>query len=127
MDAERGVVPTLVGDTIGIEKSPFVQGFLAGVRGLLIGAPAGAAVQAIRGKNPIMGAIIGGLGAGLLGGITKGLAQKVDNVDVEENLRYHALRMKAREPLLFMPPPSVFSNVFSRMHMREHAGYPHAD
>lgn len=124
---ERGLVPGVVGETIGIEKSPFVRGFIAGVKGLLLGAPTGAAVQAMRGKDPLLGAIIGGLSAGLVSGVSRGLAQKVENVDVEENMRYHALQMKAREPLIFMPPPSVMSNLFSRMHKREHEGLPHAN
>jgi hypothetical protein len=127
MDENRGVLPEFVGAGITLEKSPFVRGFLAGIKGALIGAPTGAAVQLMRGKNPVLGAILGGLGAGVLSGVSRGLAQKAENIDVEEAMRYHALQMKSREPFLFMPPPSAFGSVFRRMHVREHEGFPHAD
>jgi len=127
MDEQRGLVPGLMGEAVAFEKSPFIQGFLAGVKGALLGAPAGAAVQLARGKSPLLGAIIGGLGTGLISGVAKTLAQKVENVDVEEAMRYHAMQLKAREPMIFMPPPATFGRIFSRMHQREHAGFTHAD
>jgi hypothetical protein len=116
----RGYLPEAVGATKYMEKSPFVQGFLAGLKGMLLGAPAGAAVQAIRGGSPLTGAIIGGLGAGLLSGIGKSLEQKMENINVEEGMRYHIEQLKSREPLVFMPPPSIFGPVFRRFHAREH-------
>jgi len=123
-DYDRGIVPSSIGETKYLEKSPFIQGFLAGLKGALIGAPTGAAIQAMRGKNPLLGAVIGGLGAGFASGLAKATAQKLENVSEEEALRYHVEQMKAREPFVFMPPPASFGRLFTRMHSGEH-GYAH--
>ena len=117
---ERGLVAESFGETKHLEKSPFVQGFLAAVKGALLAAPAGAAVAALKGKNPILGALIGGLGVGALSGIAKATTQKVDNISAEEAMRYHIAQMKSREPMIFMPPPSVFGKIFTHYHGREH-------
>ena len=127
MNEERGLIPESVGEAVHLNRSPFVQGFMAGLRGLLVGAPAGAITQIVQGKNPLVGAVVGGVGAGLAAGFTKGLTQKMENVDIEENMRYHALQMKAREPLIFMPPPSVFARVFNQAHRREHDRVVHVN
>jgi hypothetical protein len=126
MDAERGLVPKTVGETKYLEKSPFVQGFIAGVKGALLGGAGGAAVQVFRGKSPLLGALIGGLGAGIASGLSKGVSQDVENISTEEAMRYHMERMKSREPFIFMPPPPTLAQVFSRYHQRAH-GIPDAD
>lgn len=118
----RGPVVQSIAETEYWSKSPFVQGFLAGVKGALVGAPAGALMQYARGKNPLVGALIGGLSAGAALGGMKALTQDVENVADEERLRYHALRLKGREPLLFMPPPHYLGHIFTKMHAKEHGG-----
>ena len=65
---ERSYIPETIGATKYVENSPFVRGFMAGIKGLILGAPAGAAVSVLRGGSPAVGAIVGGLGAGLLTG-----------------------------------------------------------
>jgi hypothetical protein len=123
-DYNRGLVSSSIGETKYLEKSPFIQGFLAGLKGALIGAPTGAAVQVLRGKSPLLGAVIGGLGAGLVSGLARASAQKLENISSEESLRYHVEQMKAREPFVFMPPPASFGRLFTRMHSGEH-NYAH--
>lgn len=103
-------------DTVHIQKSPFFEGFQRGLQAALIGAPTGAVVQAIRGKNPMLGAIMGAAVAGIPTGLAAAGAQKLDNLDQEAILRYHASRIKEREPLFFMPPPQHLGRVFSRVH-----------
>ena len=120
MPENRGLLPEAVGETFHLEKSPFVQGFLTGLKGALFGAPVGALVQHVRGQNPLLGALIGGLGAGLAAGATKYVSQDLENVSQEEALRYYAQRLKAREPMLFMPPPPRFGQIFRRFHNQEH-------
>lgn len=117
-EQNRGFVPTSVGETVHLEKSPFIQGFLAGIKGALVGAPTGAVVQALRGRSPLLGAIIGGLGAGILSGAAKASVQKIENVSTEEAMRYHIEQMKSREPFVFMPPPPTLARVFTRMRER---------
>ena len=107
MNEERGVVPEALGETSAWTKSPFIQGFLAGMKGFMVGAPTGALVQALRGKSPLVGGIVGGLGAGLVTGIAKATHQKLENVSAEEDFRYHINQIKGREPFVFMPPPPL--------------------
>ena len=115
MSDDRGLVPSSLGETTHWEKSPFIQGFIAGFKGALMGAPAGAAVQAIRGKDPIIGALIGGLGVGVLSGVARASAKKLESVSAEEAMRYHILQMKGREPFVFMPPSSLLQKALLRM------------
>lgn len=117
----RGYIPELEGSAKYVENSPFIQGFLAGLKGLLLGAPAGAAVQAFRGGSPILGAAVGGIGAGLAMGLSKGTDQKLHNINVEEGMRYHLEQIKNREPLVFLPPPATLAQLFRRFHRSEHA------
>lgn len=107
-------------DAIHVQKSPFFEGFQRGIQAGLIGAPTGALVQALRGKNPILGAIMGAAALGVPTGLLAAATQKVENLDQEAILRYHASRIKEREPLFFMPPPHHLGRVFSKMHAEGH-------
>lgn len=102
------------------QRSPFVQGLLAGAKGVLIGGPTAAAIQLARGKSPIMGALVGAAATGLVAGLGKAVQQDVENQEQEAILRYHAERIKSREPLFFLPPPQRFGALFSRLHSKEH-------
>ena len=121
MNEDRGLIPETLGDKSTFEKSPFIQGFLAGIRGVIVGAPVGAIAQAARGRNPLVGAIVGGLGAGVATGLARGVAQKLENIESEENFRYHLNQIKSREPFVFMPPPELF-----RRALRSREEAPHA-
>jgi hypothetical protein len=120
MDITPTPIASAIRETKYLESSPFIQGFLAGVKGALLGAPMGGFVQALRGKDPIIGAIVGGLGAGLVSGGVKALSQSVNNSEFEENLRYHVGNMKDREPFTFLPPPQHMQGLFSRFHNLAH-------
>lgn len=116
----RGVYTRTADETLHMERSPFVQGFLAGLKGALIGAVGGGVVNAVRGANPLLGAAVGGAGVGLLAGVTKGISQDIDNTNEEAALRYHLERIREREPMIYMPPPRVFGPLFHRLHLRSH-------
>lgn len=120
MDLTPAPVTTTIRETKILESSPFVRGFLAGMKGAILGAPMGGFVQALRGKDPIMGAIVGGLGAALAAGGAKALTQSVENTEFEENMRYHVENMKDREPFLFMPPAQQMGGLFTRFHNLAH-------
>lgn len=117
---ERSPVTQGIEETVHWQKSPFIQGFLTGVKGALLGAGAGSAVQAVRGKSIGAGALIGGLGTGVLAGIAKAIGQDLENVNREAAIRYHAHRIMDREPLFFMPPPTYMGRIFSRFHEAAH-------
>lgn len=108
-------------ETLHWEKSPFIQGFIAGVKGALIGAGAGSLVNLARGANPAAGALVGGVGVGLLSGLSKSVAQDVDNTNQEAALRYHLMRLRDREPMFYMPPPRIFGPLFHKLHRDAHA------
>ena len=105
-----------------LDKSPFVQGLLAGAKGALVGGPLGAAIQYARGKSVGFGALAGALGAGAVTALARATRQDVSNQVEEGRLRYFVGRMKAREPLVFMPPAHHFGPLFTRFHDAAHAG-----
>jgi hypothetical protein len=111
---QRSLVGTGIDEAVHLEKSPSVEGFLAGLKAALVGAPVGAAIAAAKGANPTAGALIGGASAGALIGILKGMTKKVENLDTEAALRYHALNIKSREPMFFMPPKQQLGRYFTR-------------
>ena len=86
-----------------LEKSPQVEGIMQGAKAAIMAAPVGAAVQALRSKNPYMGAIIAGLGAGALAGLSAAAIQKYKNLQVEAGMRYHLRNMIDREPTVGLP------------------------
>jgi len=116
----RGIGTKTIEETAVYEKSPFMQGLLAAAHGALLAAPIGASIQALRGKNPVVGALVAALGTGLITGAVRATAQDINNQEREALLRYHADRIKGREPFFFMPPPSQLGQYFSRMHSMEH-------
>lgn len=116
----KAPVTTLIEENEAWDKSPFIQGLLAAAKGALIGGPAAGFVQSLRGKSPAIGGALGALSVGLLAGLAKATQQDLANQADEASLRYHADRLKAREPLFFMPPPNHLGPLFSRLHQREH-------
>lgn len=114
----------LINSDEAFNKSPFIQGLLAGLKGALVAGPAAAGVQALRGKNPILGGALGAIAAGVLAGAGKAMVQDIKNQTTEATLRYHAERLKEREPFIFMPPDHEFGPLFSQLHTREHQRGP---
>lgn len=119
---DRPYLSSSLEDTEHFQKSPAIQGFIAGLKGAMLGAAGGGAVGALRGSGAAKGALIGGLGVGLLSALTRAAAQKVENINEESALRYHVLRLADREPLIYMPPPKVFGQLFHKLHAQEHQG-----
>lgn len=113
---DQGLIVRGIEDTERWKRSPFVQGFLAAAKGGLVGAGAGTLINAVRGASPVAGALVGGLGVGLLSGAAKAISQDIENVDQESAMRYYLMRLKEREPMVYMPPPSDFGHVFTRFH-----------
>lgn len=102
------------------DRSPFVQSFLAGTKGALLGGPLAAGIQALRGKSATTGAVVGALGAGLAAGLAKAVERKMENLNQEAVLRYHAEQILSREPYFFMPPPVRFGQLFTGFHNQAH-------
>ena len=97
-----------------VEKSPKVEGAIQGAKAAVIAAPLGAAIQALRGKNPYVGALIAGLGVGATAGAAAAAVQKYKNMRQEADLRYHLRNMVDREPGVALPDNnfvSGFNNV----------------
>ena len=110
----RSLVGTGIDEATYLQKSPAAEGFMAGLKAALMAAPIGAGVQALRGKDPLIGAIIGAAGAGLVAGLARSSSRKLENLDTEAALRYHAQNIKEREPMFFMPPRQQLGRYFSR-------------
>jgi hypothetical protein len=111
---KRSLVGKVIDTSAGVEKSPLTAGFVAGLKAALWGAPLGAGIQAVRGKDAVTGAAIGALAAGILAAISRSGQQKVQNLGAEASLRYHAGNIKDREPLFFMPPRQYMRQYFTR-------------
>lgn len=109
---------SLVGESIDtaaqFERSPTMEGFITGLKAALMGMPIGAGIQAVRGKNVAVGALLGAAIPGIIAGITSAGKQKVENLGTEAALRYHAQQIKEREPMFFMPPRQYLGRYFSR-------------
>jgi hypothetical protein len=116
----RGFVARGLEENAIFQRSPFIQGLVSGTKGALLAGPLAAAVQAVRGKDPILGGIAAALVAGLAVGGAKALTQDIQNKEQEAELRYYTQRMKEREPLVFLPPPADFIRLFSKLHGQEH-------
>jgi hypothetical protein len=110
----RGPIPTAIDEATFAEKSPFVEGFVTALKAAAIGAPMTAGIQALRGKDPVSGAIAGALLPGLTAGLLSAAKQKASNLRDEAVLRYHANRIKEREPYFFMPPRPYLGQLFTR-------------
>lgn len=116
----RGPVTRGIEEAQVWDSSPFIRGLISGTKGALLAAPIAAAVQALRGRDPLLGGILAALGTGALLGTSRALEQKVKNQEIEGQIRYHAEQLKNREPLFFLPPPNQFGRLFSRLHSAEH-------
>lgn len=110
----RSLVGTGIDEAVHLEKSPIAEGFVSGLKAALMGAPVGAMIQAARGKDPVAGALLGALIPGLIAGLAKGTTKKLENLNTEAALRYHAENIKNREPMFFMPPRQQLGRYFSR-------------
>jgi hypothetical protein len=114
------VAPQYYDSVVQVQRSPFIQGFIAGLKGALLGAGGGSLVNALRGADPLKGALIGGLGTGIVAGLSKGVSQHMDNLNEESIQKYYAMRIKEREPAVYLPPPASFSQIFNRYHEMAH-------
>lgn len=101
----------VVEENVRWQKSPALAGAIEGAKAGLMAAPVGAAIQGLRGKNMPLGALISGLGAGVLTGLTAAAIQKYKNMREEAVLRYHAQNLVQDEPMAFMPPPAALNQV----------------
>lgn len=95
---QKSPITYMVERDVQLKKDPRVEGALQGAKAALLAAPIGAAVQALRDKSPAMGALVSGLGAGLLVGLSAAAIQKYRNIRTEANMRYHLRNMVDREP-----------------------------
>jgi len=111
---DRSLIGEAIEKTVQVERSPMVEGFVAGLKAALMGVPIGAGIQALRGKDPVTGAIVGGVVPGLLAGLTRASEQKLKNLNTEAIIRYHTQNIKEREPMFFMPPRQFLGRYFSR-------------
>lgn len=111
---KRSLVGSGIDTATNIEKSPLAEGFVAGLKAALIGAPIGAAVQGMRGKDALHGALVAALVPGLLAAIARGSKKKLENLNAEAAIRYHAGNIRDREPLFFMPPKQYLGQYFTR-------------
>jgi len=101
------------------EKSPAIEGVYQGVKAAVLAAPVAAGIQALRGRNAYLGALVGGLGAGALAGAVTAARQKYTNMQTEANLGYHIQNMadynqqQEEIPQSIYQPTDISSN-FSR-------------
>jgi hypothetical protein len=100
--------------SVTFREAPATSGFMTGLKAALIGAPVGAAVQALRGHDALAGALLGAIIPGLLAGLAKAGTKKLENLGTEAELRYHAQNIKDREPEFFLPPRQQMGKYFSR-------------
>ena len=110
----RGLLSSSLDEARAFEKSPITSGVMAGLKAALMGAPIGAGIQMARGQSATPGAILGALIPGLLAGFSAAGEQKIENLNTEAMMRYHANNIKSREPMFFMPPRQVMGKYFSR-------------
>lgn len=112
-EPQKGFVPKAIEELAHYERSPFLMGFLRAIQAAAIGGPVGAVAALAKGVSPATGAAIGAITAGAAGAIAGSTARKLRNLDTEAALRYHAERIKEREPTFFMPPRQKMSRYFT--------------
>ena len=120
--AEKSLSVKATEEGIVFERSPFIRGLLSGAKGALLGAAAGAAVQAVRGKSLIPGAVLGAIGTAIMAGAARSATQDLENQETEAKLRYHAERIKTREPYFFMPKRDTLLPLIRRLQAQGRAG-----
>ena len=114
MMSDRGPVTYAIDTESALSQSPMIEGFLQGSKAAILAAPIGAAVQALRNKSPSAGALIAGLGAGALAGLTAASIQKYKNLKQEANIRYHLRNMIEREPEVTGPEVQYLQPAFNQ-------------
>jgi hypothetical protein len=101
-------LPVLIAEeSARLKRSPLVAALKGSARGTLIAAPFGGALQALRGRNPLMGAAVAGLAGGAITGLSAASLQKYENVRDEAEMRYMLRNIVAREPMAAMPHPKA--------------------
>lgn len=110
---DRGLINKGLDEAAAFERSPTAAGFIAGLKAALIGGPIGAGAFALKGGNPAMGALLGALIPGLVTGLSTASTQKLENLNTEAYMRYHAQNIKDREPMFFMPPRRYMAKYFT--------------
>lgn len=114
--ADKGPIEYAIEEDVRLKKSPHVEGMIQGAKAAIVAAPLGMAVQALRGRNPLGGAAITGIGAGVIAGLIGAAAQKYKNLKTEAELRYHMRNMVEREPMVAMPEPQALSQAVNFSH-----------
>ena len=109
--ADKNPAEYVIEQDAAFNKSPKVEGTLRGAKAAVLAAPIGAAIQALRGKSPVKGALLAGLGAGLITGLGAATVQKYKNLRTEADLRYHLRNMVEREPTVALPDPEAMGQL----------------
>ena len=89
----NGLLARFLNIRTDVEKSPKIEGAYQGTKAAIIAAPLGAAIQALRGKNPYLGAAAAGISAGALTGLVAAASQKYKNMRTEAQMGYHLENM----------------------------------
>ena len=89
---------------VELDKSPKIEGFTQGAKAAVVAAPIGAAIQALRGKSPAVGAIASGLAVGMVAGLAAASVQKYKNMQAESQMKYHIQNVMDRNPTMFQQP-----------------------
>ena len=111
--SSKGPLEYMVEQDVRRDKDPKWEGISQGAKAGIIAAPIATAVQALRGKSPGVGALVAGLGAGALAGISAAAIQKYKNLRHESELRYHLRNMVDREPTVALPGPEAMRDLGS--------------
>lgn len=106
---DKNPIELAIEEDVRVRKSPHVEGMIQGAKAAIVAAPLGAAVQALRNRNPWGGAAVAGLGAGAIAGLLGAAAQKYRNLQTEAELRYHMRNLVDREPMVAMPEPQALT------------------
>lgn len=112
-EPKKGLVPKAIEELAHYERSPFLMGFLRAIQAAAIGGPVGAVAALAKGISPVTGAAIGAVTGGAAGAFAGAASRKLRNLDTEAALRYHAERIKEREPTFFMPPRQQMARYFT--------------
>ena len=97
-----------------IDRSPKAEGIKQGVKAAVLAAPVVAAAQALRGRSPIVGGLVGGLSVGGLVGLGAAIVQKLKNTQIESQMKYHLDNIydEPENQLALIPNPPPFARGF---------------
>jgi hypothetical protein len=100
-----------------VEKSPKIVGATQGAKAAIIAAPLGMAIQALRGRSPIVGGVVSGLAVGGAAGLLAAAMQKYKNMQTESALKYHMQNLIERNPEMMQNSqlPQTFSRGFENV------------